>query len=123
MNNDGRPDLVVTEPNNAVDILLNRGDGTFSNTSAGGTSYAGVAPEVVAVEDFDGDGTLDIAVVSSNGLGILRGLGNLTYASPKQYPATNVSLGLFPISGDRRSETLTGMVTPILESRQMTASR
>lgn len=103
MNNDGHPDLVVSGFFDTVDILLNRGDGTFSNTSAGGSSYAGVNPEVVAVEDFDGDGTLDIAVVSWNGLGILRGLGNLTYASVEQYPATNVTLGApqcSPLIGD-----------------------
>lgn len=103
MNKDGYPDLVVSGFFDTVDILLNRGDGTFSNTSAGGSSYAGVNPEVVAVQDFDGDGTLDIAVVSWNGLGILRGLGNLTYASVEQYPATNVTLGASqgsPVIGD-----------------------
>jgi hypothetical protein len=96
MNHDGHPDLVVSNLSATVDILLNRGDGTFSNTADGETTYAGIGPQVVAVQDFDGDGTLDIAVLSSNGLGILRGLGNLSYASVKQYPATNVSLYQFP---------------------------
>jgi hypothetical protein len=97
MNNDGHPDLVFAGFLDTVDILLNRGDGTFSNTSAGGTTYAGVNPQVVAVQDFDGDGVLDIAVLSWNGLGILHGLGNLSYASVKQYPASNVDLLQSPL--------------------------
>jgi hypothetical protein len=97
MNNDGHPDLVISNFVDTVDILLNRGDGTFSNTAASETTYAGINPKVVAVQDLDGDGTLDIAVLSWNGLGILRGLGNLSYASVKQYPATNVELLLTPI--------------------------
>jgi hypothetical protein len=91
INHDGHLDLVVSGFNNTVDILLGKGDGTFSNTSAGGSSYAGVGPTVVAVSDFDGDGTLDIAVASHNGIGILRGLGNLTYQAPSEFP-----VGPFP---------------------------
>ena len=87
VNHDGKLDLVVSGFNNTVDILLGNGDGTFSNTSAGGSSYGGVGPSVVAVADFDGDGTLDIAVASHNGIGILRGLGNLTYQAPLEFPA------------------------------------
>ena len=98
MNHDEHPDLIFAGFLDTVDVLLNRGDGTFPNTAAGGTTYAGVNPIAVAAQDFDGDGTLDIAVLSSNGLGILHGLGNFSYASVKQYPASNAT-GL-PVAGD-----------------------
>ena len=87
VNHDGHIDLVVSGFNNTVDILLGNGDGTFSNSSAGGASYAGVGPQVIAVKDYDGDGTLDIAVASHNGIGILRGSGNPTYQAPSEFPA------------------------------------
>jgi hypothetical protein len=115
VNHDGRPDLVVSNLSGTVDILLNRGDGTFSNAASGETTYAGINPQVVAVQDFDGDGTLDIAVLSWNGLGILRGLGNLSYASVKQYPATNVSLFQFtylPAVGDFDGDGHTDIAVP-----------
>lgn len=102
INHDGKLDLIVSGFNDTVDILLGNGDGTFSNASAGGTSYAGVAPNVVAVSDFDGDGTLDIAVASHNGIGILRGLGNLNYQPPAEFP-----VGPFPYTltvGDFNSD-------------------
>ena len=92
VNHDGKLDLVVSGFTNTVDILLGNGDGTFSNTSAGGSSYGGVGPSVVAVADFDGDGTLDIAVASHNGIGILRGLGNLTSPGATRIPGRSVSL-------------------------------
>jgi len=103
INHDGHLDLVVSGFNNTVDILLGNGDGTFSNTSAGGSSYAGVGPNVVAVSDFDGDGTLDIAVASHNGIGILLGLGNLTYQAASEFPVGpfpyNLAIGDFNADG------------------------
>jgi hypothetical protein len=88
MNHDGHLDMVVSGFGDTVDILLGNADGTFSNASAGGSTYAGVGPTVVAVEDFDGDGILDIAVGSHNGIGILRGQPGLTYANVSQFPVT-----------------------------------
>ncbi len=103
INHDGHLDMVISSFSDFVDILLGNGDGTFSNTSAGGSSYAGVAPTVIAVNDFDGDGILDIAVASHNGIGILRGLGNLTYGPPSEFPAApfpyNPAIGDFNSDG------------------------
>jgi hypothetical protein len=44
MDRDGHLDMVVSGFFNTVSILLGRGDGTFSNTSAGGSTYGGAGP-------------------------------------------------------------------------------
>jgi Bacterial Ig-like domain (group 3)/FG-GAP-like repeat len=98
IDHDGHPDLVISGFFNTISVLPGHGDGTFSNTPIGGTQYAGGVGAVVAVSDFDGDGTLDIATVSSNGMEIFRGLGSLTYAEPKEYAASSFSTN--PAIGD-----------------------
>jgi hypothetical protein len=98
IDHDGHPDLVISGFNNTISVLPGHGDGTFSNTSIGGTQYAGGVGAVVAVSDFDGDGTLDIATVSNNGVEIFRGLGSLTYAKPMEYAASTFSAN--PAIGD-----------------------
>jgi uncharacterized coiled-coil protein SlyX len=69
MNKDGRLDIVALTP--APFVLLNNGDGTFSE--AGSTS-SGVVVDVmegggaqVALADYNGDGHLDVAAFSNGG--------------------------------------------------------
>jgi hypothetical protein len=70
-NGDGRPDLVVSDVNDTVvSVLLNTtaaGSGTasFADQQFFGV---GVAPNAVAVADFNGDGRPDLAVVCVNDL-------------------------------------------------------
>ncbi len=61
-NDDGYPDLAVTdEANNQVLILLGNGDGTFQTP----VSYpTGNKPVALLAQDFDGDGQPDLAVVN-----------------------------------------------------------
>jgi hypothetical protein len=63
--------------NNGLSILLARSDGTFQ----AGASYYQIAANVrsVAVDDFNGDGKLDLALNSGN---ILLGNGDGTFQSP-----------------------------------------
>jgi hypothetical protein len=62
-NGDGKPDVVTTDlDNNAVTILLGNGRGRF--VEAPGSPFpAGVFPWGVAIDDMNGDGNLDLAVI------------------------------------------------------------
>jgi len=84
-NNDGVPDLVVTNINSSnVSILLGNGDGTFQpafNVPVGAT------PESVKVTDLNGDGNADLVVTNrtSNMVSVLLGNGDGTFRPPVSY--------------------------------------
>jgi Bacterial Ig-like domain (group 3)/FG-GAP-like repeat len=99
MNHDGRLDMVTTDSDNGVEILAGNGNGTFSTTSIGGASYVGLVPGSVAVNDVNGDGILDIIVSSHNGIGILLGRQNLTFAPIQEYPV-GYSLSQYVVTAD-----------------------
>jgi FG-GAP-like repeat len=62
-NRDGRPDIVTTDmDDNAVSILLSDGRTGFRQP-AGSPFPAGKAPWEVAIDDFNRDGNLDLAVI------------------------------------------------------------
>ncbi len=72
VNQDGKPDLVVTNANTgSVAVLLGNGNGTFQPAVT--YSYTGAYPFGVAVADLNGDGKPDLAVanliVYANGQG------------------------------------------------------
>jgi hypothetical protein len=100
-NGDGKLDVAVanlcgSDPTcnspGSVSILLGNGDGTFTPQPA---VPVGQFPESVAVGDFNGDGSLDLAVVNSTNstLSILLGSGDGTFT-----PEPAVSVGPFPQS-------------------------
>ena len=102
MDGDGHSDMVGVGRTGIV-ILHGNADGTFANTSSGGSSYGGL---VLAVFDFDGDGVLDIATATTSGIVMLRGNGNLTFspvgtflAGPPEYSAA-----LADFNGDDRRD-------------------
>lgn len=89
LNDDAVADLVVAKTvpsSNNVSILLGRGDGTFR---AAVHYAAGNGPRTVATADFDGDGTIDLAVanVRSGDVSILSGNGDGTFGATASYTA------------------------------------
>jgi hypothetical protein len=106
-NKDGIPDLVAANAGGSgVAVLL-------ANSSGNGTFQAPVMcttaanPMGIAVGDFNGDGTPDIAVASASGVSVLLGSANVTegtYACPTvaTYPAGSGSQSVLvkDVNGD-----------------------
>ena len=64
-NNDGKLDLAIANSTDGtVTLLLGNGDGTFT-PSAGSPYLVGPGASALAAADFNGDGKLDLAVVSN----------------------------------------------------------
>ena len=102
VNGDGKPDIVISNADGTISVLLNKGKGTFGTASLI-TSVAALIPHLnaLAIADFNGDGKLDIAAASyypgsySNNVYILLGNGDGTFQAPitvaaaPQYNYTN----------------------------------
>jgi hypothetical protein len=101
MNGDGILDIVVASPDNlsppaffsGVTTLLGKGDGTFTTVYASSKgAQTGSFPGGVAVDDFNGDGILDLAITDRSGNGVIAllgdGQGNYTQSA---YLATGVT--------------------------------
>jgi hypothetical protein len=86
-NGDGIPDFAIVGTNGTADslmVLLSKPDGTFQ---FGGSYAAGSNDNAVAVGDFNGDGTADLAVARSNGtVEILLGNGDGSFRIQGDYP-------------------------------------
>ena len=89
VNGDGKPDIVISNSDGTISILLNKGKGTFG-TAIVVTSLAALSPHLNALTfaDFNGDGKLDIAAASyypgsySNDVYVLLGNGDGTFQAP-----------------------------------------
>lgn len=96
-NNDGIQDLVTANAaSNTVTVLLGNGTGGF--TPAPNSPFpVGNTPESVAVGDFDGNGTEDLAVanVNSNNVTVLLGNGSGGFSAASGSP---ISVGTNPFS-------------------------
>jgi hypothetical protein len=82
---DGHQDMVVGGFGNIISILHGNADGTFATTSSGNTTVPGVNFGLIAAKDFNGDGILDLAILSADGISILFGQGSLTFGDPVPY--------------------------------------
>jgi hypothetical protein len=89
VNGDGTPDVLMTDYDGYVDVLMGNGDGTFQTPVA--YNSGGSAPYSVAVADLKGDGKRDLAVAnfSSNTVGVLLGSGDGTFQSAVSYASSN----------------------------------
>ena len=108
---------------NQIQIQLGAGDGTFGESSYI-TLAGGASPNVVAVGDFDGNGSTDIAVLtSSDTLVILLNDGNANFHTAFTYKLSAGSGNGGLLVGDFNGDTLAdvaliygGNVTPFLST-------
>lgn len=94
-NRDGKQDFVVSNQcgtnctssstHGTVSVWLGNGDGTFQTS---GEYQSGLEAFSVAVGDFNGDGTLDLAVASrgDSSVGVLLGNGDGTFQTHMNFP-------------------------------------
>ena len=85
LNLDGVPDLVIAT-NSGVTFMLGKVGGGFLLT---GTIITGASVGAVVVDDFNGDGKVDIAgLISNNRVDIFRGDGQGNFNESEHVPAT-----------------------------------
>src|SRR5208282_3578238 len=84
VNDDGKPDVVVTNGDGTLSVLLGNGDGSFQPPV---TYNPGLQePTGVAVADLNGDGKQDLAVPNGySKVSVLLGNGDGTFQAPVSY--------------------------------------
>lgn len=99
LNGDGIPDLAMAiGSRDNVAVMLGKGSGTFGRPV---TYPAGSKPVSITTLDFNNDGILDLATANNSnsssleGINVLRGNGNGTFATPFFYRAATEPLSIF----------------------------
>ncbi len=81
-NHDGKLDVAASVDSAGVDVFLGKGDGTFAAPQAYAVQTAtNSAGSTLVTADFNGDGKLDLAVTTSQGISILPGKGDGTFGT------------------------------------------
>ncbi len=115
-NHDGQADVVTSNGlTGSATVLLGNGDGTFGAAhsspigSTPGSSYTGSQAGTLTTGDFNGDGNLDVAVITSTNAAVLMGNGDGTFGA-----ATLTPLGSSPsrlssadVNGDGKDDLVT----------------
>jgi hypothetical protein len=123
VNGDGKPDLVTVVPTadtqgSLISVLIGNGDGTFLPPKTY-TLYAELGMEdfdsAILLEDFNGDGKLDLAIAPALGFGawLCLGNGDGTFAPPVQLNAagqdegSGVGIAAVDVNGDQKMDIVT----------------
>jgi hypothetical protein len=107
VNKDGIPDIVVSNTNGVVGVLLGKGGGTFDAPKTIATFSGGSPP--IAVADFNHDGFPDVAVLvaQSNSVWVYIGHGNGTFMAPTKTStaASPAQFAVGDVNGDGHPDT------------------
>ncbi len=115
-NGDGKLDLVFVYPSinfqsySGIAIALGNGDGTFQDATLITTYTGGCAfgPDIL-VNDFNGDGNLDIAYCTSTSIGVMLGNGDGTFQQAVSYVVDTFN-GFSFTAGDFNSDGKTDLI-------------
>ena len=100
LNGDARPDLAIAGYGGGVGVMLNVGHGTFGDM----TAIAAPGGLSIALRDMDGDGIRDIV---TDGVAVLRGLGDGSFLPAVGYGARGQSLAMGDYNADGRPDVAT----------------
>lgn len=87
VNGDGKLDIVTSNADGSISVMTGKGNGTF-NTAVVNNGLVALSPysHALVFGDFNGDGKMDIAAVTSGGqdlnVRVLPGNGNGTFGAP-----------------------------------------
>ncbi len=107
-NHDGKLDVAAaTGSPEAIYVFLGNGDGTFAAPAVYATGFGASATETnLRVGDFNGDGKLDLAAGTSQGIGILPGNGDGTFGAYSFMYPNNPLIAVGDFNGDGKADLL-----------------
>ncbi len=106
LNNDGIPDIVISDATGSLYILLGNGDGTFQAPII--YKLHSQSPSNIAFSDVNQDGNVDIIVKDQDSFDVFLGDGSGHFPEQQRYAAAGYdALGVFDANGDGLPDVIT----------------